>query len=389
MRYLCWVWLAAVFSGCIPYSDNPLTAPDKQAPDAAILGTWFVHEEGETVYLHMGIDEKTKGLRVVMVEFDREGEVKTSELSGHTSQLQDKTYLNLRWVSPAESEAGYLFVKYAVVGERIGIGLIRSDAVEKAIRKKGIQGIIDETQKPSSIRLTDSSEKLRAYCERHDAALFEELKWMNRLDLSKGPAGQIIGKTADEITIDHRQAFSETVYSLGDSSCELSLTVYESELNLGVVTVRSTCSSSWQRQLSLLEKGLSRVLEDEKQARSFRALSWGRLAPDQRVPHELSYRLALAAFASPLWDKKRGRPKTGHENNCVVELANKAEIYRDIKPIFVALNRSIRFSSAEKVLVMEAEKLPFFDALKARGVQARDRLPFDCQAWFSVSAVER
>ena len=128
------------------------------------------------------------------------------------------------------------------------------------------------------------------------------------------------------------------------------------------------------------------MLEDEKQARAFRALSWGRLAPDQRVPHEMSYRLALAAFESPLWDKKRGRAKTGHENNCVVELANKADIYRELKLIFATLNRSVRFSSAEKVLVMEAGKLPFFDALKMHGVQAKDRLPFDCQAWFSVSS---
>ena len=131
------------------------------------------------------------------------------------------------------------------------------------------------------------------------------------------------------------------------------------------------------------------MLEDKKQARAFRALSWGRLAPDQRVPHEMSYRLALAAFESPLWDKKRGRAKKGHENNCVVELANKTNIYREIKLIFAALNRSVRFSSAEKVLVMEARKLPFFDALKIHGVQPKDKLPFDCQTWFSVSSPEQ
>ena len=151
----------------------------------------------------------------------------------------------------------------------------------------------------------------------------------------------------------------------------------------------SKCVLSWQRQLSLFEKGLTRMLEDEKQASAFRALSWGRLAPDERVPYEMSYRLALAAFESPLWDKKRGRAKTGHENNCVVELANKEDIYRELKVIFTTLNRSVRFSSAEKVLVMEAGKLPFFDALKMHGVQAKDRLPFDCQAWFSVSGPEQ
>ena len=148
MRYLWWVWLVAVLNGCIPYSDNPLTAPDKEGPDPAILGTWFLHEEGETVFLHMGIDEKTKGLRVVMVEFQKDGEVKTSELIGHTSRLENNTYMNLRWDRPADPEAGYLFVKYQVAGERIGLGLIRSDAVEKAIREGRIQGRIDDTKSP-------------------------------------------------------------------------------------------------------------------------------------------------------------------------------------------------------------------------------------------------
>jgi hypothetical protein len=38
---------------------------------------------------------------------------------------------------------------------------------------------------------------------------------------------------------------------------------------------------------------------------------------------------------------------------------------------------------------MEAGKLPFFDALTMHGVQAKDRLPFDCQAWFSVSSPQQ
>ncbi len=387
MRYFWWVWLAAILNGCIPYSDNPLTAPDKAGPDPAILGTWFLHEEGETVFLHLGIDEKTKGLRVVMVEFQKDGEVKTSELIGHTSRLGNNTYMNLRWDWPADPETGYLFVKYQIKGNRIALGLIRSDEVEKAIREGKLQGRID--QNPTSVRLTGSSEQLQEYVQRQDAALFEELKWMNRWNLSQDPAGASLGQDGDGITVERRQEFSETVYSLGDESCHLSLTAYESESNLGVVVARSKCVLSWQRQLSLFEKGLTRMLEDEKQASAFRALSWGRLAPDERVPYEMSYRLALAAFESPLWDKKRGRAKTGHENNCVVELANKEDIYRELKVIFTTLNRSVRFSSAEKVLVMEAGKLPFFDALKMHGVQAKDRLPFDCQAWFSVSGPEQ
>jgi hypothetical protein len=178
LRYLLWVWLAVILNGCIPYSDNPLTEPDKQGPDPAVLGTWFLYEEGETVFLHMGIDVTTKELRVVMVEFQKDGEVKTSELIGHTSRLENNTYMNLRWERPEDSEEGYLFVKYQVEGERIGLGLLRTDAVETAIREGRIQGKIDRN--PSSVQLTDTSEKLQEFVRMNDAALFEELKWMNR-----------------------------------------------------------------------------------------------------------------------------------------------------------------------------------------------------------------
>jgi hypothetical protein len=294
--------------------------------------------------------------------------------------------MNLRWDRPEEQEAGYLFLKYQVAGERIGLGLIRSDAVETAIRAGGIQGRIEDTQIPSSTRLTDSSEHLREYVQKHDADLFEELKWMDRWNPSQGPAGTSLGNRGDKITIEQRQELSETVYSLGDESCEMELTVYESEANLGVVVVRSQCVLSWQHQLSLLDEGLTKVLEDEKQEHAFHALSWGRLAPDQHVPQEMSYRLALAAFESPIWDKKRGRAKTGHQNDFIVELANRADIYRELRNIFSSKNRTLRFSSAEKMLVMEAEQLPFFDALARHGVQAKDKLPFDCQAWFTVSS---
>jgi hypothetical protein len=60
-------------------------------------------------------------------------------------------------------------------------------------------------------------------------------------------------------------------------------------------------------------------------------------------------------------------------------------IYPELKELFERFQRTIRFSCAEKVLVTEAAKLPFYDQLKQRGVKASDKLPFDCMAWFSVS----
>lgn len=61
-------------------------------------------------------------------------------------------------------------------------------------------------------------------------------------------------------------------------------------------------------------------------------------------------------------------------------------IYPELKELFEGFHKNITFSSAEKVLVLEAGKLPFFDQLKPHGIRASDRLPFDCMTWFSVSA---
>jgi len=69
----------------------------------------------------------------------------------------------------------------------------------------------------------------------------------------------------------------------------------------------------------------------------------------------------------------------------VKDFANRADIYPELKELFKFFHKSIKFSCAEKVLVLKAEKLPFFDELKQHGIKASDRLPFDCMTWFSIS----
>ena len=121
-------------------------------------------------------------------------------------------------------------------------------------------------------------------------------------------------------------------------------------------------------------------------AGSLRTLFWGRLEPDNATgPHELSFRMALAAYQSPGWDKNRGRARNGDNNGFVKDLANRAMIYPELKALFTRFHRSVYFSCAEKVLVVRASKLPFYDQLKRHGVKATDKLPFDCMAWFAVS----
>jgi hypothetical protein len=120
----------------------------------------------------------------------------------------------------------------------------------------------------------------------------------------------------------------------------------------------------------------------------YQTLSWGRLFPDGPTDSTMAVRLALAAKRSPGWDAARGKPRTGDINAFVRKLANDASIYEELRPMFRQAGLSIEMASVEKVLVLPAAKLPFFAQLQKEGVTARDRLPFDFQAWFSIRRKE-
>ncbi|SPD75457.1 hypothetical protein PITCH_A630002 [uncultured Desulfobacterium sp.] len=181
MRYIRLSLLIFMFSGCIPYSENPLTAPGEQGLDQKIMGSWYYHDRDETVFLHIGKDSKTKGLRLVMAEFHKDNEIVVYVFVGHTSLVGDKTYLNLRWDQPDEQDKGYLFAKYNMKGEQLGLGLIRADSVETAIREGKIRGKIGEGEEASVI-ITDSPERLRGFFQKHDKELFEQIQYMKRLN---------------------------------------------------------------------------------------------------------------------------------------------------------------------------------------------------------------
>jgi len=73
--------------GCVPYSDNPLTDPNKEKIDRAILGTWFWNEESDSGFVHIGLNKESKLLQVIMIEHDKDGTIDVSEFNGHTSSL--------------------------------------------------------------------------------------------------------------------------------------------------------------------------------------------------------------------------------------------------------------------------------------------------------------
>jgi hypothetical protein len=199
-----------------------------------------------------------------------------------------------------------------------------------------------------------------------------------------GRPREAAGSPKDDVLVEHNPQLQESNYSVALGDCRISWKVYGSEINRGVIRHQSDCGLTLASQAALISKLLHRVMKAETEATQFRTLSWGRLYPDGLRDATMAVRLALAAKRSADWDALRGAPRGGDINGWVRTLANDALIYEELRPIFREVGLEIRLAAVEKVLVLPAGGLPFFASLHEGGAQARDRLPFDCQAWFSV-----
>lgn len=184
MRYWS-ILLSVVFVlGCVPYSDNPLTSPNKEQLDSSILGTWFWKDENESGYVHIGLDEESKLLRLIMLEFNRGGELEASEFSGHTSSLEGNKYLNLKWVRPEQDEiTGYMFVKYIASPDSLGLALMDSEVAEEAIKMGPLKGQVKKGNWSSLVHIQEGQKGLQEFIVRKDEELFPEMKYLSRLEL--------------------------------------------------------------------------------------------------------------------------------------------------------------------------------------------------------------
>lgn len=165
-----------------------------------------------------------------------------------------------------------------------------------------------------------------------------------------------------KIIVLHKDDVKETVYSTEDNS--ISLTTYETELNKHILRLRSNSDLPMKVQVKIISKILNKVPKE----RQFRTFFVGRLLKAFGADKTMSERLSLAASQSPLWDKEKGRPLSGHENQCVKEIANQAMIYPELREMFAKHGYDIQVSSVEKVLI-----------------DPQTKLPYDCLTWFSLS----
>jgi hypothetical protein len=187
----------------------------------------------------------------------------------------------------------------------------------------------------------------------------------------------------DEVSVKRDSGRHEVHYEVSAGDCRIRWTLFESETNRGVVRHVSDCALALPEQAPLIAKLLAKAVGNAG-AEGIRTISWGRLEPDGARDHTLARRLALAARLSSGWNAAKGMPRGGDINGWVRKLANDTAIYDELRPVFQARGLEIRLAGVEKVLVLPAGRLPFFEELRKQGVRESEKVPFDCQAWFSV-----
>lgn len=100
---------------------------------------------------------------------------------------------------------------------------------------------------------------------------------------------------------------------------------------------------------------------------------------------EFAKRLAQAASRSPEWYGERAKRDPGFGNPLVVKVANTTPIYRELQEALRPLDLRVQLVRVANVQVALPADTPFRFWLADRGVNPREQVPFDAEAWFRVA----
>jgi hypothetical protein len=211
--------------------------------------------------------------------------------------------------------------------------------------------------------------------------------YLSLIILLSAVAGAPFSAQADKVRVHPKPDLSQTDYCLADDLCRICWTTHQAPLNETVVQHRSDCDHALDLQAPLWDHLLAHILTHDPARDRMDTLFWGRLASGNHPNRqEMAYRLSLAASRSPGWNAKIGSPQKQGLNDFVHLLANSANIYPELKKVFAGHGLTLHVSGVEKVLVLPANRLPFYDKLKIAGVGPDEKLPFDCLLWFRIES---
>ncbi len=184
-------------------------------------------------------------------------------------------------------------------------------------------------------------------------------------------------------------------YSLEKDGCgicwEVSVSRDREEKNITLRTrqpVGVKCTCPFVEQLPLHRKILNEIVKDWEK-NQFHTLFIGPL--NRLEPANIwNIRIAAASAGSEDWvDWSKNYPShsSGKSiNQIFVDVANQANIYRELAGLFKEFGLKIELHSVEKVFEGKAGDLPFFKELKREGLEGDERLIYDAgMIYFSIS----
>lgn len=168
-------------------SKNPLSDPEKAAPDAEFVGVWRSANDGSADYYHVaaaGGKLPAGVLRMISVSHAKNGVLaRPGEMLAFSTILGEDRYLNVASIDDKELDQfekagwkpelvkGYFIIKYQVQGDTLKLWTMERDARRKAIESGKIKGTIDK----KTVLFTDTTENLAALLASPDGiSLFDK-----------------------------------------------------------------------------------------------------------------------------------------------------------------------------------------------------------------------
>jgi len=162
--------LTFLLAACVE-SELPLSSYVPLASNHPLIGTWTVRNEKETVYLHVGNQEKT--LHLLEVEIDHQGTLKSEHYEAISTSLASGDYLSV--LLRSEGKTTYQIWKYRVSSEgTLTLWPPSARFIEDAIKKGWIAGTVQPGASIPTVLLTADQPSLQRFVARHDADIFPE-----------------------------------------------------------------------------------------------------------------------------------------------------------------------------------------------------------------------
>jgi hypothetical protein len=173
-----------LLNGCGVDSDTPLSAPGKLSPDDAVLGTWKsvrasnAKDSERPSYLHIG--NANGQIKILSVEFEDDGSIKTEEFSASSVSLNGDTFASIQL--PIDGKMSYVLARYQVgANDRLKVWLADYGWVKSAIESGIISGnVAPNTLVPAAHLAGNDGEALRNFVSSNRDKIFTDFVEFSR-----------------------------------------------------------------------------------------------------------------------------------------------------------------------------------------------------------------